>query len=104
MNTLLANAEVPGLFEGDEFASLMTACKEGAQRQGLLLDSQESCTNGLLNKLLKPRGFHHESTRGRAILQGCNKSCALQSLRPELVWRLVRSSSLPGRIRAHPIR
>ena len=41
MNTLLANAEVPGLFEGDEHASLMTACKEGAQRQGLLLDSQE---------------------------------------------------------------
>ena len=41
MNTLLANAEIPGLFEGDEFASLMTACREGAQRQGLLLDSQE---------------------------------------------------------------
>ncbi|KAL8861740.1 MAG: hypothetical protein Q9178_001941 [Gyalolechia marmorata] len=41
MNTLLANAEVPGLFEGDDFATLMTACKEGAQRQGLLLDSQE---------------------------------------------------------------
>ena len=41
MNTLLANAEVPGLFEGDEFAALMTGCKEGAQRQGLLLDSQE---------------------------------------------------------------
>ena len=41
MNTLLANAEVPGLFEGDEFSALMTACKEGAQRQGLLLDSQE---------------------------------------------------------------
>lgn len=41
MNTLLANGEVPGLFEGDEFASLMTSCKEGAQKQGLLLDSQE---------------------------------------------------------------
>ncbi|GAB7338645.1 hypothetical protein MBLNU457_5378t2 [Dothideomycetes sp. NU457] len=41
MNTLLANGEVPGLFEGDEFASLMTSCKEGAHRQGLLLDSQE---------------------------------------------------------------
>ncbi|CAK3926358.1 Dynein heavy chain, cytoplasmic [Lecanosticta acicola] len=41
MNTLLANGEVPGLFEGDEYATLMTACKEGAQRQGLLLDSQE---------------------------------------------------------------
>ncbi|GAM88599.1 hypothetical protein ANO11243_066330 [Dothideomycetidae sp. 11243] len=41
MNTLLANGEVPGLFEGDEFAALMTSCKEGAQRMGLLLDSQE---------------------------------------------------------------
>ncbi|KAI8967648.1 dynein heavy chain [Mycotypha africana] len=41
MNTLLANAEVPGLFEGDEYASLMTACKEGAQRDGLMLDSNE---------------------------------------------------------------
>lgn len=41
MNTLLANGEVPGLFEGDEYSALMTACKDGAQRQGLLLDSQE---------------------------------------------------------------
>ncbi|KAM0751755.1 hypothetical protein T439DRAFT_218203 [Meredithblackwellia eburnea MCA 4105] len=41
MNTLLANAEVPGLFEGDEHAALMTACKEGAQRDGLMLDSPE---------------------------------------------------------------
>ncbi|XP_077971534.1 cytoplasmic dynein 1 heavy chain 1-like isoform X1 [Styela clava] len=41
MNTLLANGEVPGLFEGDEFTTLMTQCKEGAQREGLMLDSQE---------------------------------------------------------------
>ncbi|PHH90699.1 hypothetical protein CDD83_2886 [Cordyceps sp. RAO-2017] len=41
MNTLLANAEVPGLFEGDDYAALMTACKEGAQRQNLHLDSPE---------------------------------------------------------------
>lgn len=41
MNTLLANGEVPGLFEGDEHAALMTACKEGAQRQGLLIDSPD---------------------------------------------------------------
>ncbi|KAM6498345.1 dynein heavy chain protein 1 [Amanita muscaria] len=41
MNTLLANAEVPGLFEGDEHAALMTACKEGSQRDGLMLDSPE---------------------------------------------------------------
>lgn len=41
MNTLLANGEVPGLFEGDELTTLMTQCKDGAQREGLMLDSQE---------------------------------------------------------------
>ena len=41
MNTLLANGEVPGLFEGDELTTLMTQCKEGSQRDGLMLDSQE---------------------------------------------------------------
>lgn len=41
MNTLLANGEVPGLFEGDEYATLMTQCKEGAQREGLMLDSTD---------------------------------------------------------------
>jgi len=41
MNTLLANGEVPGLFEGDEYTTLMTQCKEGAQRMGQMLDSSE---------------------------------------------------------------
>jgi len=41
INTLLANGEVPGLFEGDEMTTLMTQCKEGAQRDGLMLNSQE---------------------------------------------------------------
>lgn len=41
MNTLLANGEVPGLFEGDEFNALMTAIKEGSQRDGLMLDSAD---------------------------------------------------------------
>ncbi|PGH26987.1 dynein heavy chain, cytoplasmic [Polytolypa hystricis UAMH7299] len=53
MNTLLANAEVPGLFEGDEFASLMTACKEGAQKQGLLLDSQEELYKWFTQQIVK---------------------------------------------------
>ncbi|PIC53071.1 hypothetical protein B9Z55_002923 [Caenorhabditis nigoni] len=41
LNTLLANGEVPGLFEGDEHTTLMTLIKEGAQRQGLILDSHD---------------------------------------------------------------
>ncbi|KAF2458872.1 dynein heavy chain [Lineolata rhizophorae] len=53
MNTLLANAEVPGLFEGDDFASLMTSCKEGAQRQGLLLDSQEELYKWFTQQIVK---------------------------------------------------
>ncbi|OXV07592.1 hypothetical protein Egran_04643, partial [Elaphomyces granulatus] len=53
MNTLLANAEVPGLFEGDEFASLMTACKEGSQRHGLLLDSQEELYKWFTQQIVK---------------------------------------------------
>ncbi|KAI9703864.1 MAG: hypothetical protein M1836_007636 [Candelina mexicana] len=53
MNTLLANAEIPGLFEGDELASLLTACKEGAQRQGLLLDSQEELYKWFTQQVIK---------------------------------------------------
>lgn len=41
MNTLLANGEVPGLFEGDEYITLMNMCKEGAQRQGLVLEGND---------------------------------------------------------------
>ncbi|KAJ3071427.1 hypothetical protein HDU98_005356 [Podochytrium sp. JEL0797] len=41
MNTLLANAEVPGLFEGDEHTALMTACREGALREGTVIDSAD---------------------------------------------------------------
>lgn len=41
LNTLLANGEVPGLFDGDEYNALLSQIKEGAQRQGLMLDSHE---------------------------------------------------------------
>lgn len=53
MNTLLANAEVPGLFEGDEYTTLMTACKEGAQRDGLMLDSGEELYKWFTQQVMK---------------------------------------------------
>ncbi|KAG0049018.1 hypothetical protein BGZ83_006135 [Gryganskiella cystojenkinii] len=53
MNTLLANAEVPGLFEGDEYSSLMTQCKEGAQRDGLMLDSGEELYKWFTQQVMK---------------------------------------------------
>ena len=41
MNMLLTNSEVPGQLKGDEHTTLMTQGKEGAQRQGLMLDTNE---------------------------------------------------------------
>lgn len=53
MNTLLANAEVPGLFEGDEYATLMTSIREGASRQGMNLDSQEELYKWFTEQIVK---------------------------------------------------
>ena len=41
MNALLASGEVPGLYEGDDMISLMSACREAATREGLIMDSAE---------------------------------------------------------------
>ncbi|XP_039279680.1 dynein heavy chain, cytoplasmic [Nilaparvata lugens] len=53
MNTLLANGEVPGLFEGDEYTTLMTQCKEGTQREGLMLDSNEELYKWFTGQVMK---------------------------------------------------
>ncbi|XP_055383630.1 dynein heavy chain, cytoplasmic isoform X2 [Condylostylus longicornis] len=53
MNTLLANGEVPGLFEGDEYTTLMTQCKEGAQREGLMLDSNDELYKWFTQQVMK---------------------------------------------------
>ncbi|XP_026688130.1 dynein heavy chain, cytoplasmic-like, partial [Diaphorina citri] len=53
MNTLLANGEIPGLFEGDEYTTLMTQCKEGAQREGLMLDSNEELYKWFTQQVMK---------------------------------------------------
>ncbi|RLV89834.1 Dynein heavy chain cytoplasmic [Spathaspora sp. JA1] len=45
MNTLLANAEIPGLFEGEEYTSLMNLCLEMSNSQGLLLDNDDELYN-----------------------------------------------------------
>jgi dynein heavy chain 1 len=41
INTLLANSEIPGLFEGDDYISLMSLCKDAALRDGQKLDSHQ---------------------------------------------------------------
>jgi len=41
MNALLASGEVPGLFDGDEYMTLINQCKEAALREGKLIDTEE---------------------------------------------------------------
>ena len=53
MNTLLANGEVPGLFEGDEFTTLMTQIKDASQREGLMLDSNEELYKWFTHQVIK---------------------------------------------------
>ena len=53
MNTLLANAEVPGLFEGEEMTSLISACKEGAQRDGVMLESSDELYDWFTQQVIR---------------------------------------------------
>eukprot|EP00457_Paulinella_chromatophora_P000017 gb/GEZN01000017.1/.p1 GENE.gb/GEZN01000017.1/~~gb/GEZN01000017.1/.p1 ORF type:complete len:4783 (-),score=794.37 gb/GEZN01000017.1/:118-14466(-) len=41
MNALLASGEVPGLFEGADYANLLAECKEAARKDGLQMDTEE---------------------------------------------------------------
>jgi dynein heavy chain 1 len=53
MNTLLANAEIPGLFEGEEQVSLLHLCKESAMKDGLLIDSSEELQKWFRQQVMK---------------------------------------------------
>ena len=41
MNALLASGEVPGLFDGDDYTALMSACRDSAACDGVIIDSEE---------------------------------------------------------------
>lgn len=52
MNALLASGEVPGLYEGKEFTALMAGCREAAQRDGVLVDSEDELFRRFTSKVL----------------------------------------------------
>lgn len=45
--------KVPGLFEGDDFSTLMTHCKEASQREGLMLDTAEELYHWFTQQVMK---------------------------------------------------
>lgn len=42
------------MFEGDEYTTLMTQCKEGSQRDGLMLDSTDELYKWFTNQVRNP--------------------------------------------------
>lgn len=56
MNALLASGEVPGLYEGKELTALMAGCREAAQRDGVLIDSEDELFRRFTNKVLYTAG------------------------------------------------
>jgi dynein heavy chain 1 len=41
MNALLASGEVPGLFDGEEYTTLINQCKEAALKDGKIIDTED---------------------------------------------------------------
>src|SRR5690606_25381678 len=51
MNSLLASGEVPGLFEGEEYATLIQQCKIAIQEQGITIDTEEEIFRWFTNQV-----------------------------------------------------
>ena len=83
MNTLLANAEVPGLFEGDEHAALKTVCKEGWQRARLARGVVPLAHSAVCKE--STRRLHHGPAGEWTCFSRCDFSRLVQSLRAGLV-------------------
>jgi dynein heavy chain 1 len=82
MNTLLASGEVPGLFEGDDYTSLMHGLREAVSKKGLLADSEAELfkffTQGVRRNLhvvftMNPASsdFHNRAATSPALFNRC---------------------------------
>ncbi|KAJ2996813.1 hypothetical protein HDV02_006191 [Globomyces sp. JEL0801] len=81
INTLLANSEIPGLFEGDDFSSLMSSCKEASQREGFMFETHEELYKWFTTQVARnlhvvftmnpPNGTTNTSTTSPALFNRC---------------------------------
>ena len=53
LNTLMANGEVPGLFEGDDLSALMTQCREGSTKEGQVIEEPEELYRWFTHQVMK---------------------------------------------------
>lgn len=82
MNTLLANGEIPGLFEGEEYSQLMATIKENAFLDGTPLDTEEELYEWFTNQIIRNLhvvftmnpaggGFENRSSTSPALFNRC---------------------------------
>lgn len=66
MNTLLANGEVPGLFEGHDYDQLIEMCLKASQAAGSILETEEELYSWFIGKTTN--NFHVVFTMGNLYL------------------------------------
>ncbi|KNC52645.1 cytoplasmic dynein [Thecamonas trahens ATCC 50062] len=82
MNTLLANGEIPGLFEGDDWTSLMNQCKTSSQTEGKMLSSEDELYEWFTNQIIRNLhvvftmnpaggGFENRTSTSPALFNRC---------------------------------
>ena len=76
---------MPGLFEGDEYTMLMTQCKEGAQRQGNMLDSTEELYKWFTGQVI--RNLHVVFTMNPSTDGLKDRAATSPALFNRLEWR-----------------
>lgn len=91
MNALLASGEVPGLYEGKELTALMAGCREAAQRDGVLVDSEEELFRRFTTKVL---GAMRRGIIGRDLREfhSSNVSMLVSPILFASVWHVPCSS------------
>ncbi len=81
--------QVPGLFEGDEYATLMTQCKEGAQKEGLMLDTHEELYKWFTSQVI--RNLHVVFTMNPSSEGLKDRAATSPALFNRCVWHMLSS-------------
>lgn len=91
MNALLASGEVPGLYEGKELTALMAGCRESAQRDGVLVDSEDELFRRFTTKARIPLALY--CLRWISWLRGVESFCYCQCLCADFTKTPIRQAA-----------
>jgi dynein heavy chain 1 len=78
MNALLAFGEVPGVFDGEEYMSLINQCKEAALRENKMIDTEEELYKAFIFSV--QRNLHFVFTMNPSNPDFSNRTASLPAL------------------------